>query len=303
MSIERALHLVHSPEYARWIFDLDHPMQGRRYDNAYKEIASFAKIQGVEIVEVRPRQATNSEIERVHSREYVDSILSDGLSTEWEGTRPDMAHLASLFAGGTRVALELLLSGVTRTAIHFPGAKHHAQRDWSSGFCIFNDFAMASDIATKEYGVKVAILDIDGHHGDGTENLTKDNPMVMTFSIHHYGIFPGTGAADEAEYGVYNEALADNDGDEKLMKGVNRFLTLAREFDPSIIFIACGADGHEEDPLTGLAYSVEGIVTACAKVRESFPEMPILMGGAGGYLPDTKTPEIWARAALSIACL
>ena len=100
---------------------------------------------------------------------------------------------------------------------------------------------------------------------------------------------------------MYNEALADNDGDEKLMKGVNRFLTLAREFDPSIIFIACGADGHEEDPLTGLAYSVEGIVTACAKVRESFPEMPILLGGAGGYLPDTKTPEIWAKAALSIA--
>ena len=185
--------------------------------------------------------------------------------------------------------------------LHFPGAKHHAQRDWSSGFCVFNDFVMATDIATKEYGVKVAILDIDGHHGDGTENLTKDNPMVMTFSIHHYGIFPGTGATDEAEYGVYNEALADNDGDEKLMKGVTRFLTMAREIDPSITFIACGADGHEEDPLTGLAYSVAGIVAACAKVRESFPEMPILMGGAGGYLPDTKTPEIWAKAALSIA--
>ena len=301
MSTQRTLHLIHTPQHAKWVFDTDHPAQGRRYINAHEILSLLAKIQGVEIVEVRPRQATKSEIERVHSREYVDSILIDGLSSEWEGTHPDMAHLASLFAGGTLVALELLLSGITRTAIHFPGAKHHAQRDWSSGFCIFNDFAMATDIATKEYGVKVAILDIDGHHGDGTENLTKDNPMVMTFSIHHYGIFPGTGASDEAEYGVYNEALADNDGDEKLMKGVSRFLTLAREFDPSIIFIACGADGHEEDPLTGLAYSVAGIVAACAKVRESFPEMPILMGGAGGYLPDTKTPEIWAKAALSIA--
>ena len=301
MSTQRSLHLIHTPQYAKWVFDTDHPTQGRRYINTHERLLLLAKIQGVEIVEVRPRQATNSEIERVHSREYVDSILSDGLSSEWEGTRPDMGHLAALFAGGTLVALELLLSGVTRTAIHFPGAKHHAQRDWSSGFCIFNDFAMATDIATKEYGVKVAILDIDGHHGDGTENLTKDNPMVMTFSIHHYGIFPGTGASDDAEYGVYNEALADSDGDEKLMKGVNRFLTLAREFDPSIIFIACGADGHEEDPLTGLAYSVAGIVEACAKVRESFPEMPILLGGAGGYLPDTKTPEIWAKAALSIA--
>ena len=301
MSIERSLHLVHSPEYARWIFDLDHPMQGRRYDNAYKEIISFAETSSIEIYEVSTRPATSEELERAHSHEYVDSILSDGLSSEWDGTRLDMAELATKFAGGTLVALELLLSGVAKTAIHLPGAKHHAQKEWSSGFCIFNDFAIAADIATKDHGARVAILDIDGHHGDGTENLTRENSMVMSFSIHHYGIFPGTGASDEAEYDVYNEALDYEDGDEKLMKGINRFLTLASEFDPSIILIACGADGHEEDPLTGLAYSVAGIVEACAKVRESFPEMPILLGGAGGYLPDTKTPEIWAKAALSIA--
>ena len=301
MKAKRSLHLIHSPEHAGWIFDASHPAQGRRYINARQKLLSLADKSNVEIIEVAPRIATERELERVHSQAYLDSVLNEALSSEWDGMRPDMAHLASLFAGGTVVALGLLLSGATKTAIHFPGAKHHAQKDWSSGFCIFNDFAIAADIATKDHGLKVAILDIDGHHGDGTENLTKDNPMVMTFSIHHYGIFPGTGASDEAEYGVYNDALADSDGDEKLMQGVDRFLALAREFDPAIIFITCGADGNEEDPLTGLAYSVDGIVAACAKVRESFSTTPILMGGAGGYLPDSRTPEVWAKAALAIA--
>jgi len=301
MKAKKSLHLIHSPEHAGWIFDAAHPTQGRRYINAYEKLLSLAKTCDVEIVEATPRIATESELERVHSAYYVDSVLNEGLSSEWEGVRPDMARLASIFAGGTLVALDLLLTGATKTAIHFPGAKHHAQKDWSSGFCIFNDFAIAVDIATKDHGLKVAILDIDGHHGDGTENLTKDSPMVMTFSIHQYGIFPGTGASDEEEFGVYNEALLNGDGDEKLMKGVDRFIELAKRFHPEMVFIACGADGHEEDPLTRLAYSVDGIVAACAKVRESFSTTPILMGGAGGYLPDTRTPEVWAKAALLIA--
>ncbi len=298
---KRSLHLIHSPEHAGWIFDADHPTQGRRYINAYEKLLLLAKRCDVEIVEVRPRIATECELERVHSHAYLDSVLNEALSSEWDGMRPDMAHLASLFAGGTLVALDLLLTGAAKTAIHFPGAKHHAQKDWSSGFCIFNDFAIAADIATKDHGLRVAILDIDGHHGDGTENLTRANPMVITHSIHNYGIFPGTGESDEAEFGVYNEALQDGDGDEKLMQGVDRFIELAKRFQAEIIFIACGADGHEEDPLTWLTYSVDGIVAACAKVRQSFPTMPILMGGAGGYLPDTRTPEVWANAALAIA--
>ncbi len=301
MEAKKSLHLIHSPEHAGWIFDASHPAQGRRYINAYEKLLSLAKTHNVEIVEVAPRIATECELERVHSHAYLDSVLNDALSSEWDGMRPDMAHLASLFAGGTLVALDLLLTGAAKTAIHFPGAKHHAQKEWSSGFCIFNDFAIAADIATKDHGLRVAILDIDGHHGDGTQNLTRDNPMVITHSIHHYGIFPGTGASDEAEFGVYNDALRDGDGDEKLMKGVDRFIELAKRFQADMIFIACGADGHEEDPLTGLAYSVDGIVAACAKVRESFSTTPILMGGAGGYLPDTRTPEVWTKAALAIA--
>jgi acetoin utilization protein AcuC len=294
------LHLVHSPEHIGWAFDELHPTQGRRYINARQQLLSQAKDAGIEVIEKLPRVASKTELARIHSVDYINSVIDDHYANEWVGKRSDLAHLATLFAGGTLTALDLLLSGEAKTAIHFAGAKHHAQYDHSSGFCVFNDFAMAADIATKDHGKKIAILDIDGHHGDGTENLTKDNALVLTYSIHHFGIYPGTGDKDEAEFGIYNDGLSAGDGDDKLSLGVNRFIKLGKQFKAELIFIAAGADGHSEDPLTGLEYSVDGITEACRQIRKAFPDLPILMGGAGGYLPDTRTPEVWSAAALAL---
>jgi acetoin utilization protein AcuC len=294
------LHLIHSPKYKNWVFDPTHPTQGRRYPNAHALLVDLAERDSIKLIEVLPRLATPAELERVHEKDYVAEVLDKHLSNEWAGEREDLAELASLFAGGTLTALELLLKGEATIAINFAGAKHHAQFNYSSGFCVFADFALAAEIASNDYGMRVAILDIDGHHGDGTENLTRDNPRVLTFSIHHYGIFPGTGEADEAEFSIYNQPLTQGDGDDKLLAGIDRFISIAQAFDPQIIFIACGADGHKEDPLTGLDYSVIGIANACGKVANAFKKLPILFGGAGGYLPDTRTPEVWANAVKQI---
>jgi acetoin utilization protein AcuC len=294
------LHLVHSPEHIGWAFDELHPTQGRRYINARQQLLSQAKDAGIAVIEKLPRVASKVELARIHSMDYINSVIDDHYANEWVGKRSDLAHLAALFAGGTLTALDLLLSGEAQTAIHFAGAKHHAQFDYSSGFCVFNDFAMAADIATKEHRRKVAILDIDGHHGDGTENLCKENPNILTYSIHHYGIFPGTGAADDPQSRIYNDPLEAGNGDEKLSEGVCRFIELAKNFSPDLIFMAVGADGHIEDPLTGLEYSISGIAKACSEVRRAFPELPILMGGAGGYLPDGITPKVWANSGVSL---
>ncbi|CAN2188771.1 AcuC Deacetylases, including yeast histone deacetylase and acetoin utilization protein [Candidatus Nanopelagicaceae bacterium] len=259
---------------------------------------------GNEVVEIEPRIATRAELERVHSSQYLDEVLNEHRTSQWSGPRPDLAELAATFAGGTLTALDLLLRGITKTAIHFPGAKHHAQYDHSSGFCIFADFALAAEIATRDCGKKVAILDIDAHHGDGTENLTADNPNVMTFSIHERGIFPGTGNEDQEDKKVFNFPLPatglDGElgkGDIALTCGVNLFLQRAQDFNPDLIFIACGADGHQEDPLSSLQYSVAGYASVAEQVRKVYPDMPILMGGAGGYLPDSRTPEVWSSFA------
>ena len=259
--------------------------------------------------ELVPRLATRFELERVHAPDYIDEVLSGHLSSQWSGKRPDLAILASTFVGGTLTALDALINKGARTAIHFPGSKHHAQYDHSSGFCIFNDFAIAADIATKDYGLRVAILDIDAHHGDGVENLTADNPMVLTYSIHEKGIFPGTGNEDHPENNIYNFPLVPKDadldnrgkGDDPLRYGVEQFIDKLDTFKPDFIFITCGADGHKEDPLSSLEYSVQGYAAIAQLLRQHYPDMPMLLGGAGGYLPDTRTPEVWGRVAADLA--
>ena len=305
-TMNKPVYLVHADEYKNWIFDPTHPTQGRRFTNARDLLISMAKAQEIEIVEVLPRLATKTELERVHSPAYINQVLDEHACDEWDGSRPDMSHLAALFVGGTLTALDALLAKKTNLAINFPGAKHHAQFDYASGFCIFNDFALAADIATKDYGLNVAILDIDAHHGDGVENLTADNPSVLTYSVHQSGIFPGTGN-ESKEGSFYNYPLRDGAGDSELIEAVEGFINLLEErnrtndWQPDLIFITCGADGHEEDPLTGLAYSIDGYVSVAQMVRERFPGLPILLGGAGGYLPDTRTPEIWANVAIALA--
>lgn len=263
---------------------------------------------GHQVTEIEPRRATPQELARVHSPAYIDEVLNQHRTSQWSGPRPDLAELAALFAGGTLTALVALLSGKTKTAIHFPGAKHHAQYDYSSGFCVFADLALAADIATKDHGKKVAIFDMDAHHGDGTENLTADNPNVLTYSVHEKGIFPGTGNESNPSQNVYNLPLVSDDtrgsigkGDVALRAALDHFTELASEFKADLIFIACGADGHREDPLSSLQYTVEGFRSTGELLRRNFPDTPFLIGGAGGYLPDTRTPEVWATVAHAIA--
>lgn len=306
--MNKPVYLIHSDEYKNWIFDPSHPTQGRRFNNARELFLQLANKQNINVIEISPNFVHKAELLRVHTPEYIDEVLEQHLSPEWDGEREDLANLASKFVQGTLYALDNLMVGNTKLAVHFPGGKHHAQADHSSGFCIFADFAIASDIATKDYGKKVAILDIDGHHGDGTENLTRDNPNVLTFSIHEYGIFPGTGNQSYPDKHVYNYPLGSkepghnpNKDDEALIDGVDEFCKVAKQFNPDLLFIACGADGHKEDPLTSLEYSVAGYIAVAKRVKERFPDLPILLGGAGGYLPDTRTPEIWAEVALSLA--
>lgn len=296
--------LVHSEAYNNWIFDSSHPTQGRRFSNARNLLAELAENNLFE--EVLPKLITAEVLHRAHSKEYVEQVIQNQESGEWRGKRPELTELAQLFVGGTLTALDALLKGKTTTAVHFPGAKHHAQYDRSSGFCVFNDFAIAADIATKNHGLNVLILDIDAHHGDGVENLTADNPKVLTFSIHDGNIFPGTGFSDK-EGSFYNRPLPRGAGDKELLTSLEDLFTVMsrlraeRNWVPDLLFLTCGADGHSEDPLSTLNYSVEGYESAARRIREKYPDIPILMGGAGGYLPDTRTPEIWAKVAMQLA--
>ena len=150
-------------------------------------------------------------------------------------------------------------------------------------------------------GKRVAILDIDAHHGDGTENLLFSEPRALTFSIHEDGIFPWTGLIDVPACHVYNRPLEAGANDLDLSLAVFDFEELAAEFQPDLIFVAAGADGHVTDPLSRLQYTPEGVAQVLGRLRARFPETPFLMGGAGGYQPDDWTPRMWAAAGVALA--
>jgi acetoin utilization protein AcuC len=288
------LTITHHPQYQNWVFDPTHPTQGRRFIKGYEATIMHANENQVTHQTLTPRPATIKELMTVHTLDYINTVIRDHQSGEWTGKRPDMAALAQLFVGGTLTALDSLTSGQTLTAVHLPGAKHHAQADHASGFCVFNDFAIAAH-TMNESGKRVAIFDLDAHHGDGVENLCAKMPNVLTYSVHEDGIFPGTGLDDDPKRHIFNWALPAYSGNRLLMMATGDFLYEAQAFRPDMLFITGGADGHRNDPLSSLRYTLNGVEESMRLIRKAFPHTPVLFGGAGGYDPDGATPLMWAR--------
>lgn len=141
------------------------------------------------------------ELEAVHAPTYVCEVLDDGRSNEWTGSRPELGAVAAHMFAGTVQLARAVSAGQVEVGFSPQGAKHHAMADRSSGFCVFNDMAWAAQYFAG-LGERVLYVDVDAHHGDGVEALTRDNPLVMTCSVHDSTIFPGTGHAHEPTHNV-----------------------------------------------------------------------------------------------------
>jgi acetoin utilization protein AcuC len=183
------------------------------------------------------------------------------------------------------------------------GAKHHAMWNYGSGFCTFNDMAYCARVLSAA-GERVAYVDIDAHHGDGVEALCYHDNRILTASIHEWGIFPGTGAHDVPEQQVWNYPLDTESGDTELVASIAGVVARLREFQPTVLLIAAGADGHETDPLSSLRYTLEGyqrVARGLARAAADLGATRILVGGAGGYQPDDVTPLVWATFVNTLA--
>ena len=296
--------LVHSDEYAGWVFDSHHPTQGRRFMLARQMLLEQAATQGLVIEERESNLLPERDLlHLVHTPKYVDEVLSRGMSNEWAGSRTDLSSLALRMAGGSFIAVEALLDGTALTAVNFAGAKHHAMADHSSGFCVFNDHALVARYLLKDNSDvhRIAIIDFDAHHGDGTEELLRNEPNALTFSIHDSTIFPWTGDREDPSRLTFNRPLESQSGDRELLAGIEDFIHITTNFKPDLVFVAMGADGHFSDPLSTLTYSIDGMVAAITEIRSAFPDTPMLLGGAGGYQPDSITPQAWAMMAAACA--
>jgi acetoin utilization protein AcuC len=241
-------------------------------------------------------------LSHVHSDEYISKVLDRGHCGEWY---PDQTHLGEValeMAAGTIRMYEKILSGEAQVAFNPQGAKHHAQYDHSSGFCVFNDMALVAKLFMAA-GLKPMYIDWDAHHGDGVENILRAYPNLVTASIHQGGIFPGTGLTSEPENGAYNFPLSNGDGDIEFLDAMQDIELLADEIQPDVILLATGADAHHSDPLSGLNFDYPGYRAAAKIVGEianKHAKGRVLIGGAGGYQPLTHTPQVWAQVVAQV---
>ena len=210
-------------------------------------------------------------IKAVHDPAYVDKVMAsipqNGIAALDGDTyvSPGSGKAALRAAGGACVAVDAVMDGHERNAFvatRPPG--HHAEYDRAMGFCLFNNAAVAARYARDRYGIKrVAVMDFDVHHGNGTQDLFWNDPELFYSSTHQWPLYPGTG--DETERGcannILNVGLAAGSGTEELQAAFNStVLPGIAAFKPELLIISAGFDGHKNDPLAGLSFETEDLV-------------------------------------------
>ena len=205
-------------------------------------------------------KAARKHLERVHDARHIDGIIAKAPTHGIQHVDPDTAMnphslAAALRAAGAGVAAtDLILGGHARRAfcsVRPPG--HHAERNRAMGFCLFNNIAVAAAHALDEYGLeRVAIADFDVHHGNGTENIFRDDERVMMVSTFQHPFYPYSGIDGRSERMV-NIPLAAFTGSEEFRAAVStHWLPALDRFRPQMIFISAGFDAHREDDMASL---------------------------------------------------
>ena len=196
-------------------------------------------------------------------------------------------YAALMAAGAVEKAVNLCFKenyNCVLCAVRPPG--HHAERGRSMGFCIFNNVVVGALHALTSGFKKVFIIDFDAHHGNGTQHILADNPHVFYFSSHQYPFYPGTGSENENNEHIYNAPLSSGAGDKEIKQVYGEILpALINKFQPEILLVSAGFDLHEDDPLTNLKVTDEGVKfileTLVMTAREK--TMPIIFTLEGGY--------------------
>ena len=210
-------------------------------------------------------RATIDQIARVHPRDYVTQLLSDipesGLVQLDADTiaSPGSGEAALRAAGAVCAAIDAVISGEVRNAfcaVRPPG--HHAEPTIPMGFCIFNSIAVGAAHAREAHGLnRVAVVDFDVHHGNGTQAMFQDNPYSFFASTHQSPLYPGTGAATDrgCADNIVNAPLPPNAGSDAFQHAMTEtVLPALSAFAPDMIFISAGFDAHADDPLASLNF-------------------------------------------------
>ena len=297
----RKAAFVYDDALSRHVSREDHPLRALRLKYTYELLESYRAFEGEGSTLMKPRPAKDSEIISIHTSEYLEAIrgLSRGEGTfdpgrynfSARGDNPvyeGMFEAAILSTGATLVAAECVLSERADVAFSISGGLHHAAAGHASGFCVFNDPAIAINLMLSK-GLRVAYVDIDAHHGDGVQNAFYDTDRVLTVSLHESGryLFPGTGFVEETGVGAgegfsVNVPLSPYTNDDTYLWAFREVVPpLVDAFRPDVLVTQLGIDSYHSDPLTHLMLSSRGFTQAVAEfTRMGYPWLAM---GGGGY--------------------
>ncbi len=240
-------------------------------------------------------QAERFQLERAHSRELIEKILDtdilDSFQIDADTIMSPASKSAALHAAGAGIAAaDAVMSADIRQvfcAVRPPG--HHAERHSSMGFCLFNNIAVCAEHLIAEYHLqRIAIVDFDVHHGNGTADIFKDEPCVFYLSTHEAGIYPNTGTADENIANRLSNALLLSGSGSDDFRGIwqQKLLPELNAYQPEIILISAGFDGHRLDPLADLNLQAEDyfwLSLELAKIANDHSRGRIISMLEGGY--------------------
>ena len=270
----------------------EHPENAKRLE----AITGRLKHSGIwdKLEPVEPRQATVDELAAVHSPRLIEEV--EAMSLRGGGMMdPDTVVSARSYeaaryaAGGMIEAVDAVLSGSLKNAfalVRPPG--HHATRERSMGFCLFNNIAVASAYALGAGAERLLIFDWDVHHGNGTQDIFQSDPRVGYVSLHQYPHYPGSGRAEDTGAGnVMNIPLPGGCGDAEYLRAIDGLvLPFARRFGPDIILASAGFDGHWTDPLASMRLSISGYAATAQKAVHMAAELcggRLALALEGGY--------------------
>ena len=250
--------------------------------------------------------ASLAQLKRVHTSEYIDYIHNIApkaglVRLDGDTAMGPMSLSAALHASGAVIlATDLVMSGKVDNAfccVRPPG--HHAGRANSAGFCIFNHVAVGMAHAMAQHKIKrVAIIDFDVHHGDGTEDIFKDNPNVMLCSTFQHPFYPHRGAETRSKNMINVPMKAGANGDDFKKVFETEFKPALEVFKPEIIFVSAGFDAHVNDPLVDLALVKEDYVWMTEfikKIAEKYAKNRIISSLEGGYHLPSLAQSAWAH--------
>ena len=314
MSDARLPILVWSEALREYDFGPGHPLTPLRFGPGIDLLRAV----GAERL-LAPGEATDEELARLHDRGYIAQVRSFS-DHPWQPTAMGigsgdvpafhgMHEVSARIAGGSIEAVRSILAGEAEHAFSPAGGLHHAMRTRASGFCVYNDVALGVATA-RDAGHRVLYVDLDVHHGDGTQAHFWDDPEVLTFSIHESGrsLFPGTGEPDEtggeaAPGSAVNIPLVAGSGDASWWPAVERTLpALCAAFRPTFIVSQHGCDSHAFDPLAHLRVTTASYDRASRLIDQlahAYTEGRWLATGGGGYDAYRVVPRSWALVWLA----